>query len=75
MNTYRLRKRAFTEDAGVARIEDDQDCYHFYVRMRGGLDRSNLRKAIDKAAEELGMVPSNPMLLGYLLRRYVGENV
>jgi hypothetical protein len=75
MNTYRLRKRAYTEDAGVGRIEDDESaCYHFYVRMRGA-DRTNLRKAIEKVAEELGMLPSNPMLLSYLLRKFVGENV
>jgi hypothetical protein len=76
MNAYRIRKRAYTQDAGVGRIEDTgSDCYHFYVRMRGGSDRGNLKKAIEKAAGELGMLPSNPMLLSHLLRRYVGENI
>jgi hypothetical protein len=76
MNAYRTRKRAYTQDAGVGRIDDTgSDCYHFYVRMRGS-DRDNLKKAIEKVAEELGMLPSNPMLLSYLLRKFVaGGNI
>jgi hypothetical protein len=72
MNKYRTRMSGHLPK-GVSRIDNpEKDYYGFYVRMIGK-DRSNLRKAIEKLGEELGMVPSNPMLLGYLLRKYVSE--
>lgn len=57
---------------GTARIEaPDKDYYGFFVRMTDSRDRGNLMKAIEKLNNELGMVPSNPMLLSCLLRKYV----
>jgi hypothetical protein len=59
---------------GTSRIEDaEKDYYGFYVRMTDRRDRANLRKAIEKLDDELGMVPSNPMLLSCLLRKYAEE--
>jgi hypothetical protein len=54
----------------IANADDDHSLYTFLVRMRGQ-DRSNLRKAIEKYAEENGFLPSNPLLMSYLLRAYV----
>jgi hypothetical protein len=57
---------------GTARIEAaDRDYYGFFVKMTDMRDRTNLRKAIEKLNNELGMMPSNPMLLSCLLRKYV----
>lgn len=54
----------------IANVDDDHSLYTFLVRMKGQ-DRSNLRRAIDKYAEEHGFLPSNPLLLNYLVRNYV----
>jgi hypothetical protein len=74
MNRFRARKSGHTNE-GVGRVNDGRhDYYSFYVRMQGHEDRDNLRKAIERLGRELGFVPSNPMLLSYLLRKFVGEN-
>jgi len=53
-------------------ISEDTPFYGFYVKASGET-RELLRKAQQVAAERLGAVPSNPLLLDELLKAYLRD--
>lgn len=68
MAQYQRRRKGF-ENEKISNV-NDEGVYTLVVKLRGS-DKENLRKALVKYQEDLGFLPSNPLMLSYLLRNYV----